>query len=122
MIETFFFDSYALFEIIRGNNNYSKYLNVNIIITKLNLFELYYGLLKDVGEKIASTILDKYIEFAVDFDRDIIKQAAKFRLMYNKYKLSMTDCIGYTTATKLGIKFLTGDMQFENLPNVEFVK
>ena len=30
--------------------------------------EIYY-LKKEVDEKIASTILDKYIEFAVDFDR-----------------------------------------------------
>lgn len=122
MIETFFFDSYALFEIIKGNNNYLKYLNENIIITKLNLFELYYGLLRESDEKIAATILNKYAEFAIDFDMNMIKQAAKFRLMHNKYKLSMTDCIGYITSIKLGIKFLTGDMQFENLPNVEFVK
>jgi predicted nucleic acid-binding protein len=34
----------------------------------------------------------------------------------------MVDCISYALANRLGIKFLTGDMQFEGLPNVEFVK
>ncbi len=34
----------------------------------------------------------------------------------------MTDCIGYIFAKQLGIKFLTGDKEFENLDNVEFVK
>ena len=34
----------------------------------------------------------------------------------------MTDCIGYIMAKKLNIKFLTGDKEFENFLNVEFVK
>ncbi len=34
----------------------------------------------------------------------------------------MTDCIGYITARKLGIKFLTGDNKFEDKIGVEFVK
>ena len=34
----------------------------------------------------------------------------------------MTDCIGYILAKNIGIKFLTGDKEFENLDNVEFVK
>ena len=122
MIEIFFFDSYALFEIFGANKNYEKYTNANIVVTKLNLFELYYGLLKDSDEKIALTALEKYSEFVVDFDKDVIEHAAKLKLIYKKWNLSMTDCIGYILAKKLGIKFLTGDIQFRDLPNVEFVK
>ena len=34
----------------------------------------------------------------------------------------MVDCIGYMTAKRLGVKFLTGDREFEGMDNVEFVK
>ena len=34
----------------------------------------------------------------------------------------MTDCIGYIIAKRLGMKFLTGDKEFEGFENVEFVK
>ena len=44
----------------------------------------------------------------------------KFRVM-NK-NMSMTDCISYMQAKELGIKFLTGDKEFEDLENVEFIK
>ena len=122
MTKTYFFDSYALFEILKGNKNYEPYTQSNIILTKLNLFEIYYGLLRDLNEEIASTILEKYSEFAIDFDKDTIEHAAQLRLRHRKQDLSMTDCIGYVLAQKLGIKFLTGDKEFQNLENVEFVK
>jgi uncharacterized protein len=37
-------------------------------------------------------------------------------------KLSIPDAIGYTIAKRLEIKFLTGDEDFKNYDNVEFVK
>ena len=36
--------------------------------------------------------------------------------------LSIPDSIGYITAKRLGIKFLTGDEDFRNFENVEFIK
>lgn len=118
----FFFDSYALFEILKGNKNYELYRTCKIILTKLNLFELYSGLLRDIDEETAERHLDNYYPFVVDFDKEVIKNAAKLKNKLNKRKISMTDCIGYILATQLGIKFLTGDKEFENLENVEFVK
>ena len=55
-------------------------------------------------------------------NNEIVKEAAKLKLMFSKQDLSMADCIGYIKAKQLGIKFLTGDKQFEFLPDVEFVK
>jgi len=34
----------------------------------------------------------------------------------------MTDSIGYILSIKIGVKFLTGDKEFEDLEKVEFVK
>ena len=54
--------------------------------------------------------------------QEIIQSAAEFKLENKNQRLSMADCIGYKIAESLGIKFLTGDEQFKNKPNVEFVK
>ena len=120
--ETLFFDSYAFFEILKGNLNYEPYKNCRIITTKLNIFELYFGLLRDVDEQSAEKYLNKYYPFVLDFDKDILIEAAKMRLRLRNRNISMTDCIGYILSLKLKIKFLTGDKEFENFKNVEFVK
>jgi predicted nucleic acid-binding protein len=120
--ESIFFDSYAFFEILKGNKNYFKYSNFKIVTSKLNLFELYLGLLREVGEEKAQAEFDKYYNFAVDFDKDVIVSAAKLKVELNRRDVSMTDCIGYSLANQLGIKFLTGDKEFENMDNVEFVR
>ena len=122
MNETYFFDSYALYEIIKGNNNYQKYASSNVITTKLNLFELFYSLLRDNNENLGLVSLFKYLFCAIDFNSEIIIKAAKFKLLNKKKGVSMTDSIGYIMADKLQIKFLTGDKEFENIENVEFVK
>ena len=122
MTETYFFDSYAFFEILEGNENYRKYVNSKIITTKLNLFELYLGIVREESEENADKAFNKYYPFVQDFDENVIKEAAKLKFELNKRDLSMTDCIGYVFAKQLGIKFLTGDEQFKDMENVEFVK
>ncbi len=122
MSESLFFDTYALIEIIKGNENYAKYKGFEIVITKLNLFELYYGTFRKYGEEKARNELLKNSNFIVNFDNEVIENAAKMKFIFKKQKMSMADCIGYITSKKMGIKFLTGDKQFEFLPDVEFVK
>ncbi len=119
MTEVFFFDTYAVLEIIAGNPRYKKYTGAEIILSRLNLFEIFYAVLKEDKEK-AVVYLKKYREFAVEFDTDIIESAGL--LKKSNPKLSMTDCIGYAMAAKIGIKFLTGDKEFEDMLNVEFLK
>lgn len=118
----FFFDTYSLYEIIKGNKNYEKYLSVGIVTTKLNIFELYFNFLSENNLELAESSLEKYYRFAQDFDQDVIKNSTKLKKLMNKRNISMTDCIGYCLARQLGIKFLTGDKEFETLDNVEFVK
>lgn len=120
--ETFFFDTYAFYEIYEGNENYKKYGGCGIVTTKLNLFEIYLTILRDYGEGDAEKIFNNYFEFVKDFDKEIIKNAARLKFKLNQRDLSMTDCIGYELAKQLGIKFLTGDEQFKDMENVEFIK
>lgn len=120
--EVYFFDSYAIIEILNGNENYKKYENCAVIITKLNLFEVFYSLLRNVDNEKADFFIDNYYDLTIDFNKNIIKKAAEFRLEHKKRKLSMTDCIGYVLALEFGVRFLTGDEEFKDMENVEYVK
>ena len=120
--ETYFFDSYALVEIILGNLNYKPYIKSMVLTTKLNIFEVYHGLLRDAGEKEAENFLEQYYPLTIDFNEEDIKKAAQLRIEHKKRNLSMADCIGFALAKRFGIKFLTGDKEFKDFDNVEFVK
>jgi len=122
MDDIYFFDSYAIMEIIKGNPNYEKYIDKNIILIKENIFEIYFSILRQIGEDVADEILREYYPNVVDFDEHVIREAAVLKNKYYKQNISITDCIGYILALRLGIKFLTGDKEFENFDNVEFVK
>lgn len=118
----YFFDSYAIIEIIKGNVNYKKYREVTVLTTKLNLFEVYYTIFQLFSEKDADDFLENCSSFIVDYDNSIIKEAARMRLQFKTRNISMNDCIGYCLAQKLGVSFLTGDKEFEHFKNVEFMK
>ena len=122
MTDSYVFDTYALIEITKGNQNYLPYTNSRIIITSFILAELCYNLIKTHGIKISYEYVDKYSRFVKGINKEIIKEAMNFRYMHIKKKMSTADCIGYILAEKLAIKFLTGDKEFKNMPNVEFVK
>jgi len=120
----YFFDTYALFEIFFGNESYLKYLDSEVVTTRLNLMEIYYHLLRDYGEQVAEKYYDETIGYSIEFTDKDIKDAMKFRLKMKKKKkaLSYVDALGYTIATRMKIRFLTGDNAFEKVPNVEYVK
>ena len=122
----YFFDTYALIEIEKGNKNYKPYMKAEIITTKLNLIEFYNSLLVDFNEEVADRKFEVYVDNCVLVMDEDIKNGVKFRMqMRNKnklYKPSFVDCIGYVIALRFGVKFLTGDNAFKDLDNVEFVK
>lgn len=120
--KAYFFDSYAVIEIIKGNPAYAAYNKCEVVLTKLILFEVYFKLIKEFTEVDANKFLAESYSLAIDFGSDVIKYAAKFRLDKMKKNLSMTDCIGYVLAKSLEIRFLTGDEQFKGMENVEFIK
>ncbi len=122
-ITTYFFDTYAFYELINGNPNYLKYSkNVGVITTKFNLMELHYGLILLHGKEKADNYYNQFAKFCIEFDDNVIKSSNSFRYMHKSKKLSYVDCIGYTISKTMNIKFLTGDKAFENMENVEFVK
>lgn len=119
--EIFLFDTYALIEILNKNKNYEKYTNATAIINNFIFAEFCYKLILN-NVKDTEKHLNELMPAISHVDTETIKEAMAFRVKNKDKKMSMTDCISYFMAKKLGIKFLTGDRQFKGMENVEFVK
>lgn len=119
--DTFIFDTYAISEIIKGNKNYLPYIDKKIIINNFIFAEVCYFLVREKYNN-SDKYCDKYSKFIVSVKPSLIKEAMEFRYKNKGKNLSMADCISYLMSKDLGIKFLTGDKEFENLDNIEFVK
>ena len=123
MTKRFYFDTYSLIEIGKGNPKYEPYKeDVQILLNKLNLFEVSFFLLKENRENEIKGIFDNYSRFNIDYDENDLIDAAKLKFEFLKQRLSFIDCIGYILAKKNKAKFLTGDEKFKGKENVEFVK
>ncbi len=117
---TFFFDTYALFEIIRGNLKYARYQEAVVVTTIFNLAELNYGLKKETNQYRANELTSKFSSAVVEVTVEDVEEAMSLKIK-NK-DLSIPDAIGYTVAKRLQILFLTGDEDFKEMLGVEFVK
>lgn len=115
-------DTYALVEIVRNNPKFEKYVSQEIILNNLTLAEFYGVLLREHGEKTADYWFKKLERFSFQVPKEILIEAVKFKHKYRKQKISFFDAVGYIFSLKHGLKFVTGDKEFEKLPNVEFIK
>lgn len=117
----YFFDTYALIELFQGSKAYEMYKGARVVTNIFNLYELYYNLRKELPESTIRPFFDKVAGLCVEVYPEFLIEAAEFRPEFKK-DLSYADCLGYVMAMRFGIKFLTGDKEFKDLPNVEFVK
>ena len=118
----YFLDTYALIEIIEGNVRYKKFISEKTYTSIFNLYELYYSLLRDYDEVVAKKNFDQFKNIVIPIKEDNIFAASKFKLSYKKQRISYTDALGYSIAIQNNLVFLTGDKEFENMENVEFIK
>lgn len=119
----FFYDSYALIEYLSGNERYKKYFeDAEGMLTSMNLIEVHYHLLALFSERDADEAIKAFCIYSAEPRIDELIDASKFRKSNKKKNLSYTDCVGYVVAKSRGVRFLTGDKEFHDLPNVEFVK
>ncbi|MFH1650099.1 MAG: PIN domain-containing protein [Candidatus Woesearchaeota archaeon] len=121
MTESYYVDTYALIELILGNPNYKQYAGCEAVLTQVNIFELFFYVLRTQNETAAYAVTGGYEHLVRNMLTSDVLRAAKLKFVHKKKKLSMADCIGYETARRLGIKFLTGDKAFKDMKNVEFV-
>lgn len=117
----FFFDTYAIFEIINNNPKYLSYNKCKIVLSKLNLYEIYNSSRKKGFSVMESqNLFNKFINKETEIKYEDLIMASELKLIHKN--ISIPDAIGYCIANRLKIKFLTGDKEFENMQNVEFVK
>ena len=123
ILKSFFFDTYALYEIIHENQNYLAYTTgIAIITTRLNLMDLHYILLRTYGLEYADKAFDYFKKFCIEISDEAVKEANYFKYKNKKRNLSYVYCIRFILAKKRNVKFLTGDKEFADLANVEYVK
>ncbi len=119
----FFYDSYAIIEYLNNNSRFISYFEQHRgILTLLNILEVYYSVLWEGDTQRADLVLETLLPLAIEPRKETIQRAMKFRYEHKKKNLSYADCLGYQIALDQGIKFLTGDKEFEHVKNVEFVK
>lgn len=121
MVE-YFFDTYALIEMANGSQSYNKFRDAKGHTTIFNLYELYVQTLKNSGEGLAKKAFDNCKKILIDVKDTHIFLAAAFKTKGKKAHFSYTDALGYAIAEIEGLKFVTGDNEFRNLPNVQFIR
>lgn len=122
-VKTFFFDSYAFFELIEKNERYLPYADgVGIVTTRLHLMELHHHILKRHGKEKANFFYNRLVVYAQNPSDEVIMGASELKEAMKKKNLSYIDCIGYVMARSMGIPYLTGDKEFSDLDGVEFVQ
>ena len=111
-----------MLEIVKCNASYKKYLDDELYTTILNLYEFYYNVLKDHEEKVAMEMFYRFYGFMMGIEDEEIFLASSFKLQQRKQRISYVDALGYVIARNNNMRFLTGDKEFKDMPNVEFVK
>lgn len=119
---SYFFDTYAIIEIINGNESYLKFKEIKVITSVLNIGEVYQIMLRKHSKSAADDWFKNFDFELLEITPDIIIESVYFRHLNKKNDVSLPDAVGYTISLKHKLKFLTGDRQFEHLQNVEFVK
>ena len=118
----YFLDTFAFFEIIHGNPKYKRYLTEPCCTSILNLYELYYHLLKEEGKDFADNEFRRFLLLKIDIPNEIFPKAAAFRAQCNSQGISFIDALGYALARENNLLFVTGDKEFKNVPHVEWVR
>lgn len=120
--QLFFFDSYAIIELLSANPAYQKYGEETIVTSSLNLGEAYYSYLKKGrGEYFLKTMNSMRVDL-LSVESGSAYAAMRFKYENRSKNFSFVDCVGYTLAEENGLTFLTGDKEFKEMPGVEFVK
>lgn len=118
----FFMDTYGLIEIAYGNKFFEKYLDNDVITSKLNMAELYYVLNLKYNGKTAAYFFNLFSKLVFDFPPELIPKAMELRFKYKDKALSYIDCIGYVFARENKRIFLTGDRAFQGMDGVEIIR
>lgn len=117
-----FLDTYALYEIITGNENYSCFAGQTVYCSMINLAELAYALLKQFPKDKVVRLLYMLEPKIIDIAKNDLIKIAEFKKQNYSKNFSYADCIGYVLAKENDLVFVTGDEAFRGFPNILFIK
>src|SRR3989344_6510362 len=80
----YFFDTYALIELVKNNPSYVKVADEVVVTTQFNLVELFYRILEDYGEDKAKEIYLKFKACAAEIPDKILFKSMIFRAKKKK--------------------------------------
>jgi uncharacterized protein with PIN domain len=124
-MSTFFADSFAIIEMLKGNKNYQSYQSERLITTEFNICEVGFAVCREYpanATRVLKTVR-KMVVIQETRDEDYCAGAARRKLASGQgKKLSTIDCVGYSVANRLNIPFVTGDREFADMDNVQFVR
>ena len=86
-----------------------------MLITVVNLGEIWYSIARTRSETLADIKIDELGStgfLAVEVDWELTYQAARFK---SKYKLSYADCFAAALAKVHNVQLITGDRAFKQL-------
>ena len=118
----YFFDSYALIELIKNKPSFDRFRDVVIVTGALNIAETHFVFLSLLPESKVNEVIRSLNVVLIEPDKETAIAASLFRFHNKKLKMSYADCLGYCTALAHNLKFVTGDDAFRNFESVEFVK
>ena len=122
---SFFADSYALIEMLKGNENYRSFQSERLITTEFNICEVGFAVCRNYPENAPQILktVRKMVTLTATSNEDYCSGAARKKEASGQgKKLSTIDCVGYSVANRLNIPFLTGDREFADMDNVQFVR
>lgn len=121
----FFADTYAIIELLKGSAPYRPYKDAVLVTTEFNLAEFAYAVTRDFPDDAQDicTQVRHGMRLYHPGDLDYLRAAGLRRESTREgKKFSLIDCVGYSVAESLHLKFLTGDQEFRGMQGVEFVK
>jgi len=122
---SFFADSYAIIEILKGNEQYHPYTAAQLVTTEFNICEVAFAVCRDYPDR-TRTVMDhvrKIVTLIPTTDEDYCSGAImRITTTRKGMKLSTIDCVGYAVSRRLDLPFLTGDREFEKIECVEFIR
>src|SRR3989344_6943654 len=93
-LKKYFFDSYAIIEILKTNPKYLHYAEEQVTITLLNLIEIVNSVFKDFGEEQARKIYNNLKYCVEELNEDVILESTKFKNKNSKKRFPMQIVLG----------------------------
>ena len=109
--------SEVIYDMLKKATNNEVEIHINII----NLLEVHYANIRELGREQAVEILRKVLSAKIHvvavISDNIFSEAARLKATY---KIALADCIGLSTAIELSGKFVTSDhLELDQITNSE---